>query len=47
MSSEALNEGDIPGISCVIVGGELVVADRSEQTPPPETLAVVEKGGKA
>ena len=44
---EALNEGDIPGISCVIVGGELVVADRSEQTPPPETLAVVEKGGKA
>ena len=27
----------------VIVGGELVVKGRSEQTPPPETLAVVEK----
>ena len=35
--------GDIPGISTVIVGGEVVVAGRSDQTPPPETLAVIEK----
>lgn len=37
--------GDIPGISFVIVNGEIVVRDRSEQTPPPETLAVIEKEG--
>ena len=41
---KALAEGDIPGISSVIVDGDLVVRDRSEQTPPPETLAVIEKG---
>jgi enamidase len=37
--------GDIPGISSVIVGGQIVVRSRSEQTPPPETLAVIEKEG--
>ena len=42
---EAFSVGDIPGISCVIVGGHVVVSGRSEQTPPPETLAVIEKGG--
>jgi enamidase len=42
---EAVNAGDILGISCIIVGGRVVVRGRSEQTPPPETLAVVEKGG--
>ena len=35
--------GDIPGISSVLVNGERVVRQRSEQTPPPETLAVIEK----
>ena len=40
---DALTVGDIPGISFVIVNGEIVVRDRSEQTPPPETLAVIEK----
>lgn len=40
---DVFNSGDIPGISTVIVGGELVVRGRSEQTPPPETLAVIEK----
>lgn len=42
---DCLAVGDIPGVSCVIVGGELLVRGRSEQTPPPETMAVVEKGG--
>jgi enamidase len=41
---DGLTVGDIPGISFVIVNGEIVVRDRSEQTPPPETLAVIEKG---
>jgi enamidase len=40
---DGLTIGDIPGISFVIVNGEIVVRDRSEQTPPPETLAVIEK----
>lgn len=40
---DALAVGDIPGISFVIVNGQIVVRDRSEQTPPPETLAVLEK----
>ena len=35
--------GDIPGISCVIIDGHLTVSGRSEQTPPPETLAKIEK----
>lgn len=42
---DGLSVGDIPGISFVIVNGEIVVRDRSEQTPPPETLAVIEKEG--
>ncbi len=42
---EALAIGDIPGISFVIVGGEVVVWGRGEQTPPPETLAVIVKEG--
>ena len=37
--------GDIPGISCVIRGGKVVVAGRSEQTPPPDRTAVIVKGG--
>ena len=40
---EGLSVGDIPGICCIVVDGQLVVSGRSEQTPPPETLAVVEK----
>jgi enamidase len=40
---DALTIGDIPGISCVVVGGELVVEGRSRITPPPQTLAVVER----
>ena len=40
---DGLQVGDIPGISSIIVNGELVVRERSEKTPPPETLAVIEK----
>ena len=40
-----LSIGDIPGISIVIVDGRVVVRERSEQTPPPEVLASIEKGG--
>jgi len=40
----ALNMGELPGISFVIAKGEIVVSGRSEQTPPPETLAIIEKG---
>ena len=42
---DGLRVGDIPGISFVIVGGQIVVKTRSQQTPPPETVAVIEKGG--
>ena len=42
---DGLHVGDIPGISFVIVNGEIVVRHRSDQTPPPETLAVIEKEG--
>ncbi len=41
----AFELGEIPGIAVVIVGGHVVVAPRSEQTPPPETLADFVKGG--
>lgn len=42
---DGLRVGDIPGISFVIVNGEIAVRNRSDQTPPPETLAVIEKEG--
>jgi enamidase len=40
---EALALGDLPGVSMVLVDGELLVPGRSEQTPPPERLARVIK----
>ena len=40
-----LSIGDIPGISTVVVGGRVVVAGRSEQTPPPAVRATIDKGG--
>jgi enamidase len=33
--------GDLPGVSIVMVDGELLVSGRSEQTPPPKRLATV------
>jgi enamidase len=36
--------GDLPGISTVLIDGELRVVGRSQQTPPPARPAVVVKG---
>jgi enamidase len=39
---DAFAKGDLPGISIVMIDGELRVAGRSEQTPPPERSATIE-----
>ena len=36
---ESFAKGDLPGISTVIIDGEVRVAGRSQQTPPPERVA--------
>jgi enamidase len=36
---ESISVGDLPGISTVIIDGQVVIKDRSEQTPPPSSLA--------
>ncbi len=36
---DSFAKGDLPGISYVIIDGEIQVAGRSQQTPPPERLA--------
>jgi enamidase len=36
---DSLSKGDLPGISTVIIDGEVRVAGRSQQTPPPERSA--------
>jgi enamidase len=41
---DALRLGDLPGISMVFVDGAPLVRHRSDQTPPPAALAVIEKG---
>lgn len=38
---ESFSLGDLPGISLVMVDGELLVAPRSEQTPPPRRLVEI------
>jgi len=38
---ESFAKGDLPGISTVIIDGEVRVAGRSQQTPPAERAAVV------
>ena len=40
--TEAIEHGDLPGITAVMIDGELVVKGRSEQTPPPQERASVE-----
>ena len=40
---EALSLGDLPGISMVFVDGEILVRERSQQTPPPERTAAIVK----
>jgi enamidase len=37
--SEAIAHGDLPGITHVLIDGEFVVTDRSQQTPPPTRRA--------
>jgi cytosine/adenosine deaminase-related metal-dependent hydrolase len=37
--TEAIGHGDLPGISHVLIDGQLVVTDRSRQTPPPARRA--------
>ena len=36
---DSFSKGDLPGISMVIIDGEIRVAGRSQQTPPPERIA--------
>jgi enamidase len=40
---DSFSKGDLPGISMVIIDGEVRVAGRSQQTPPAERAAVVTK----
>ena len=42
---EAFGLGEIPGIAIVLIGGRVVVSPRSNQTPPPETLATIVGSG--
>jgi enamidase len=44
VSRDALDsfaKGDLPGISVVMIDGDLTVGGRSEQTPPPERGVVI------
>jgi enamidase len=41
---DGLRQGDLPGISLVMVDGEVLVFPRSVQTPPPERLASLSHG---
>jgi enamidase len=41
---DSFAKGDLPGISVVMIDGEIRVGGRSQQTPPPERVAVIEKG---
>jgi len=41
---EALKMGDLLGVSMVIIDGNICIRERSQQTPPPQVKAVVEKG---
>ena len=40
---ESIASGDLPGISLVIVDGQIQVSPRSQQTPPPMRPAVIER----
>lgn len=41
---DSFSKGDLPGISAVLIDGEVRVAGRSEQTPPPERAVTVTRG---
>lgn len=38
---DSFAKGDLPGITVVMIDGEIVVAGRSQQTPPPERTAAI------
>jgi enamidase len=38
---DSFSKGDLPGISVVMIDGEIRVAGRSQQTPPPERQAII------
>ncbi len=40
---DSFSKGDLPGISVVMIDGEIRVAGRSQQTPPPERAAVIKE----
>lgn len=42
---DSFAKGDLPGISVVIIDGEIRIGGRSQQTPPPARTAIVQ-GGK-
>jgi len=41
---DSLAKGDLPGISVVLIDGDIKIGGRSQQTPPPERIAVVQGG---
>ena len=41
---DSFSKGDLPGISVVLIDGEIRVGGRSQQTPPPERTAKLERG---
>jgi enamidase len=41
---DSFAKGDLPGISVVMIDGEIKVGGRSQQTPPPEHGAEVREG---
>jgi len=41
---DSFAKGDLPGISVVMIDGEIRVGGRSQQTPPPERTAVIQGG---
>jgi enamidase len=43
---ESLSDGNLLGISMVLIDGRIVIRDRSLQTPPPERLARIEREGQ-
>jgi enamidase len=43
---DSFAKGDLPGISMVMIDGQVCVKGRSQQTPPPERIVVMEKSLK-
>ncbi len=44
---DSFSKGDLPGVSVVIIDGEVRVAGRSQQTPPPERAATIEDSDRS